>query len=147
VGKARLAVVACVALALLAAGCGGDKKTLSKDEFVQRSGEICTKANTKLEAAGREFFKSGSGAQPTEAEFVDEKVVPILQKDLLDPIEALGAPKGDEKQIDAVLAAGRDGLNRLQKNPESIKAPPGSAKDPLRRFGQLAKAYGLTCGG
>src|SRR5215218_4762305 len=33
------------------------------------------------------------------------------------------------------------------QDPESIKAPPGSAKDPFLEFGNRARAYGISCGG
>jgi len=135
-------------IAFLATGCGGSTTAApTKAEFVSKANAICTKANQKLEAAGRTFFKGTGGTQPTEADFVREKVSPILEQELLDPIEALGAPKGDEEQVTAIVAAGRQAVAKLEKNAVLLKAPPGSAKDPFRSLSRLARTYGLTCGG
>ena len=144
-GVIRLVIVG-VAVGL-AAGCGGGANAPTKDEFVKQVSEICSKANQKLGAAGQEFFKKGSGPPPTEGQFVNQKVVPIFEQELIDPVDALTPPKGDQDEIDAILNAGRDALQRLKANPESLQAPSGSAKDPFLTFGKLAKSYGLKCGG
>ena len=84
--------------------------------------------------------------EASEAEFVKRDVVPIF-RDSLRRIAALRPPASDQPTVRGLLAAGHRGLARLEANPESLKAPPGSAKDPFREFGRRAEAYGLRCGG
>jgi hypothetical protein len=140
-------LVSTAVIAFLAAGCGGSKSAApTKTEFVSKANAICAKADQKLEAAGQTFFEGTGDTQPTEADFVREKVVPILEQEVLDPFEALGAPKGDEEQVAAMIAAGREAIARLKQNALLLRAPPGSAKDPFRTVDRLNKAYGLTCG-
>jgi len=141
-----LAAICSASLAIATAGCGGSEEASpTKQEFVSQANSICQKATHKLEAVGQSFFSGGNGAQLTEADFVNQKVAPILERDLLDPIEALGAPKGDEDRVSAILNAGHQGLVKLKAHPLLIKAPQGSAKDPFRDLGRLATAYGLHC--
>jgi hypothetical protein len=143
---ALLALLSAAAIGVITAGCGsGGNKSLTKDDFVSQASSICSKASQKLEAVGQSFFKSG--ANRTEADFVNQKVVPIFQQELIDRIDALGAPKGDESDVNAILDAGRQGLAKLKKNPLLIRAAQGSAKDPLAEMGRLATAYGIRCGG
>jgi hypothetical protein len=138
-------VVVLCAAPLVLAGCGGSSRAApTKAEFLQKSSAICRDMGAKLETAGREFFGGAKGASRTEADFVKEKVDPILRAGL-DSIEALGAPEGDESTITALLDAGRAGLAKVDDNPELIKADPGSAKDPLREFGRVTQAYGISC--
>jgi hypothetical protein len=139
------------AAALVVAGCGGGKSTSAaqtlptKAEFVRKAQRICTAAGRKLEAAGATYFTANAGG--TEKKFIETKVRPVIEKDLIAKIDALPAPSGDEAKINAVLDALRQGLTTLRANPKSIKAPTGSAKDPFRKAGEVAKAYGLRCGG
>ncbi len=143
-----------VLTALALAACGEDEGAsptatasgATKAEFVAAANRICAKASARLESAGRSFFAPApSGEVPTEREFVEERVVPILGGQLIDGIAALQAPPGDEATVAAIVDAGRRGLAALRSDPESIKAEPGSAGDPLREFGDLGRAYGLRC--
>jgi hypothetical protein len=145
-----IAIAVGFAAALAVAGCGGGTSSAetqtqpTKAEFVRKAQRICAAAGRKLETAGATYF-TDPGA--TEKKFIETKVKPILEKDLIAKIDALPTPSGDEAKINAVLDALRQGLTTLRANPESIKAASGSAKDPLGKAGQLAKAYGLRCGG
>jgi hypothetical protein len=146
-----IAIAVAVAAVLAVTGCGGGKSSSAaqtlptKAEFVRKAQRICTAAGRKLEAAGAAYFTANPGG--TEKKFIETKVKPIIENDLIAKIDALPAPSGDEAKINAVLDALREGLTTLRADPESIKAASGSAKDPLRKAGQLAKAYGLRCGG
>jgi ABC-type glycerol-3-phosphate transport system substrate-binding protein len=145
-----MAIAVGLAAALAVAGCGGGKSSKAqtqptKAEFVRKAQRICTAAGRKLEAAGATFFTTNPGG--TEKKFVETKVTPIVEDDLIAKIDALPTPSGDEAKINAILDALRQGLTTLRTDPESIKAPSGSPKDPLRKAGELARAYGLRCGG
>ena len=146
-----IAIAVGFAAALAVAGCGGGKssseaQTLpTKAEFVRNAQRICAAAGRKLEAAGATYFTANPGG--TEKKFIETKVKPIVEKDLIAKVDALPTPSGDEAKINAFLDAMRQALTTLSANPESIKAASGSAKDPFRKAGEVAKAYGLRCGG
>lgn len=146
-----IAVAVGLAAVLAVAGCGGGESSSAaqtlptKAEFVQKAQRICTAAGRKLEAAGAAYFTTNPGG--TEKKFIETKVKPIIQNDLIAKIDALPAPSGDEAKINAILDALRQGLTTLSADPESIKAASGSAKDPFRKAGEAAKAYGLRCAG
>ena len=135
-----------LALTPALAACGDDDEKTStssaptKAQFIARTCAIEAAGNRKLEAAGQSFQHGTS-----EKQFVDEKVLPIAQTSLVEPLDALTPPQGDEQQVDAIIAAARQALADLKADPESIRAPQGSAKDPFRRFQELAAAYGLRC--
>ena len=62
-------LAASAAIALGAAGCGGDDEDgsssesaaapLSKEEFIAQADQICTDGNTAIDEAGQEQFASG----------------------------------------------------------------------------------------
>ena len=151
-GLSVLSMASAATVASLAvAGCGGGQSSPAADtaptkaEFVRKAQRICAAAGQKLEAAGATYFTTNPGG--TEKTFVETKVKPIVENDLIAKLDALPTPSGDEAKINAVLDALRGGLATLRANPESIKAPTGSARDPFQKSGKLARAYGLRCGG
>jgi hypothetical protein len=133
----RITVVALVSL-IAAGGCGEDDR-LTKQEYIARGNALCMATTKKLERAGKTIAPGTS-----EAEFVREKVQPIMRQ-TLDALEALEPPKDDEREVDAMVEAGRKGLARLGADPNSIRAPEGSAKDPFADFNRRARRYGIRC--
>jgi hypothetical protein len=111
---------------------------LSKNEFVSKANSTCTQAIRKLGAA---LFNGG--LRRTDSDVVNKDVIPILERNLIDPIDALGAPKGDEDKVDAMLAAGKQAAASLKRNPHLIRAV-GGPGDPFLKFQRLARAYGLN---
>ena len=123
------------------ASCADDGNARpTKAEFVRRACTIQVAGNRKLQAAGR-AAKPGT----SEKQFVEEQFVPIAEKSLIAPLDALKTPEGDDQQVDAIVAAARQAVESLKANPKAIRAQPGSAEDPFHRFAQLAAAYGLRC--
>jgi hypothetical protein len=140
-------------LALLAGGCGGDDEdskasdtpsseapTPTKDEFVQQADAICAAGNEELSTAA-----DALGEAPTQEEiegFASDTMVPNLQGQH-DDIEALGAPEGDEDDVQAILDALQTGIDALTADPSLIT----SSDDPLADATDLAQTYGLQeCG-
>jgi hypothetical protein len=67
-------------------------------------------------------------------------------EDQVSKIRALGAPKGDEDQVNAILDAADEGVQKGKQDPLSLTKE-GSA-GPFDKANKLANAYGLkTCGG
>ena len=70
-------------------------------------------------------------------------VVPALEAEVA-AIEALGAPEGDEAEVEAILAATEEGIAEIEADPQGLlDGPP----DSLRRAANLSRAYGSQqCG-
>jgi hypothetical protein len=139
-----LTTIAVLAVVNLGA-CGDDNSEtkeaprLTKAQFIVKASAICAQTNRQLERAGQKLAST-----TTEAEFVRDSVAPIFRS-AIDQIARLRPPADDEQTAQAIVDAGRRGLARLEADPESLKAPPGSAKDPFRELGRRARAYGVRC--
>lgn len=135
-----------LAVSFLAAGCGGDddKKSdeaITKAEFIKQADEICAQGNEDIATASEAI-----GDSPTSDEieaFATDTLVPNIQ-DQHDAIDELGAPKGDEDDVDAILGALQTGIDTLSEDPAGAMS---SAESPFTAANELAGAYGLTeCG-
>ena len=147
-----------VAFLALVAGCGDDESddgttttttALTKQEFVREANRICTRTDDKLERASRQFFAdapSGQEAPPEEVEQFGEKTVYPTIQDEIDRIRALGAPAGDEDQVEALLDAAQRGLDTLKDHPDQLAK--GAAAPAFDEANKLAGNYGLDrCAG
>ena len=153
--KMTWVVVCALAGGLIAAGCGGDDdnsdstdngattavETLSKSAFIQEADQICKEGNDQIDQAGKSL-----GGNPSDAEiqsFIDETVAPNVENQL-DQIRALGIPEGDEAQVNAILDAAQEAVDKIKSDPSVIT---DNGPDPFAEANKLAKEYGLsTCG-
>lgn len=152
-----LAVVA--ASALLMAGCGGDDddatgetsappikaSSLSKAQFVERANVACSKEKEKLLGRAEAYRPpAGSQNQSAEEQLADRLkavIVPTVEGEIT-AIRALGAPKGEEAEVEAILAAQRNGLEEVSAL-DSVR----SVNDVTIHFDEarkLANEYGIT---
>ncbi len=130
-------------------GCGGGDETTStyppgvarpidKVEFLREADRICESTNARVEAAADDLV---GGREPPPGEvrrIVIGIVIPALQAEV-DAISSLGAPEGDERKVEAIIAAVERGIDELEADPLSaLDGPPPS----LREAGRLAAAYG-----
>jgi hypothetical protein len=140
--------------AALAAGCGGGTSTVStqtttrpptKADFLISADQICHSFESQIEAAGDDLFTGKQQPKPSQVRRFGLRVAAPTLQDESDAVRSLGAPKGDEQQVDRILAASEQGVEQIRRDPELIAggdAPPG-----LKEAGRLAKAYGSTeCG-
>jgi hypothetical protein len=136
----QIGIAAAVAglLATLALGCGGSSEAapLKKPQFVKQANAVCVTTQAEREAQGKEIAKQGSSSEDPEA---------VMQQ-LLEPVEKmtqelgnLGPPKGDEKQVEAIIEAYEAAASKLEADPGG--ADSSSAFDQANK---LAAAYGLT---
>lgn len=137
---------------VIGAGCGsgsggGDDEstasagTIPKQEWIKRADDICKAANKKLQQDGSSVFKGQNPSSDDVEQFVQDSVIPTIE-DEIDSISALPAPKGSERQADAILSAAGEGLGTLENNPQEIE----SGK-PFAKANKLAESFGLTsCG-
>lgn len=138
-------LISVLALAGIAAGCGGgddgESNSLTKAEFVKQASQICDEIDKEtqknLEAAAR----SQEGVPPsknTEEQLVNNIVIPALQKQS-EQLGELGAPEGDEEEIDAIIGALDDVAADAEANPVGVAAEP----TPFREVDELMKDYDL----
>ena len=132
-------------------GCGGGDETttyppgvsrpIGKFEFLQEADRICESTNARVQAAGDELVQGRHDPPPSEVRRIVLNIaIPALQTEV-EAIGSLGAPPGDERQVQRILDATREGIAQLRANPQSALTgvPPG-----LRRAGRLSRAYGST---
>lgn len=141
-------------LVALVAGCGGgsgDTSTVavSMAQFVKSADAICEKATEKVGSDLGVYLKKkhfSIGANPTNAQatgLVNDVLAPDVEKEV-DELRALGAPSGDEDEVEAIVVAVEGGLERARKSPKAV------VQGELDLFGEaseLARNYGLkACG-
>jgi hypothetical protein len=119
--------------------------SLSKSQFIKKASVICERVRKELASGFGEYGaehqvpSSGPKAQTAAGDFIDTVFVPIYQKQI-DQLSELGAPSGDEEEIEAILEAMQKGLQEGQENPLAfIKGAPF-----LREAANLTASYGLT---
>lgn len=152
-----------LAAVLILVGCGGggsddststssDSSTaaLSKAEFIKKADAICTAGGkrTQEEFAAYTKEKKLTGKQePTPAQLTevsDEIQVPALKRQA-EEIRALGAPTGEEDQVNKLVDAIDEGIENVEAaDPKEALA---SLSTLFAEADKLAAAYGLkVCG-
>ena len=155
-GERRAAIATAAVLAAVAvSGCGGDdgdttyaagvSRPIAKVQFLREADRICASTNARIEAAGDDLIGGRSDPPPAEVKRVVLGVaIPALEAEVR-AIRALGAPKGDEREVEAIVAATEDGIDEIRADPVGVvdRGPPAA----LRRAAQLSRAYGSQeCG-
>lgn len=152
--KASLAALAVlVALAALVAGCGGGDDTtdettvtLTKTEFIKQGDAICKEANEDNEAEAEEYaeengFTLEKASKEELEEAVGDVLVPSLERQA-DELSELGAPEGDEEQVEEIIVALEDATAEIEDDPGAVFS--GKTLDKPEK---LAGAYGFkVCG-
>jgi ABC-type lipoprotein release transport system permease subunit len=142
--NAIFVVVVALALVGIAAGCGsgGDSSTtssLTKAEWIAKADAICQQGNQEIEQAAKQQF---GNQRPTAAEvqqFATGTALPNTQSQV-DKIKALGAPSGDEDQVNHIL-------DTVQADIDKAKAAGDIENSTFADGNALAKQYGLkVCG-
>jgi hypothetical protein len=143
--------VAAVILAVAGCGGGSDSSTpsITKAQFIEKADASCKKNEEQIRADFNTYVKEHEKealTNPTEEDFanlVDAVIAPSLEQEV-EEIRALGAPKGEEDQVEAILAATEEG--REQAEEDSKAAVQGSTAG-LEKATKLAREFGLkACG-
>lgn len=152
VSIAGLTLAAVLAIAVSVSGCGSSSSStttettaaISKAEFIAKGNALCVKGQ-KAQNAGFDAYVKTHGLEnkkPTKsqtAEIVETILAPNVQGQI-DAVKALGAPSGEEQQVNSALEAAQQALNKVKANPELA-----FAKDsPFHAAGQQLHALGLT---
>jgi len=155
VSKLLTAAVAAAVLAALVAGCGsGDETTdetvtLTKVEFIKQGDAICKAGNKEIEEGFEEFAEendlpdNGEPSNEQSVEIVETVILPSIQQQG-EGIRELGAPEGDEEQVDELLTSLEDAVAEGEDEPELLFE---GKTDPFGDVNQQAKDYGFkVCG-
>ncbi len=135
-------LISVLALAGIAAGCGGDDSdSLTKAEFVEQASKVCKEVNKETQKNLEAAVKAQEGVPPsknTEEQLVNSVVIPALQKQH-EELQELGAPEGDEDRVDAIVAE----LEKVTKEAEANPVGVAAQSDPFLKVDQLMKDYGI----
>lgn len=138
-----LALLLVAAVASLFAGCSGDDDrtvsttSLDKAEYVERADAIC--AEGRLRALRYQPSAGGGQTAAAAQKAIDESVLPAVQE-VVDELYELGAPGGQEEQIDAFLAAFQQGVD----DGEDLEVPTFERFERVMApAGKLARKAGL----
>lgn len=138
----RIRVGACVAIALaaLVAGCGSSAPTPTKDEFLSQADKICATGDQQIRDASQKLVENGRPSNDEINQFIVEEVIPNIENQA-DQIRELGAPEGDEDQVNAIVDAVDKAAAETKANPD------GAGPGPFEEANKLAQDYGLKdCG-
>ena len=142
------------AFALLVTGCGGGSgndsevtaSSLSKAQYIQKANAVCEKGTKQIATDFAVFLKEKESVkEPTEADYVqlfNTVVAPNVEREI-DELRELGAPKGDEKEVEAILQAREESIQIAEEDPEAIIE---NSDKVFARASKVAAGYGLkTC--
>jgi hypothetical protein len=160
VSKRLFAVlVGAVAIAAIVAGCGssdddstdsGDATvTLTKEQLITQGDAICKQGDEEIEEGFEKYAEENGIAkneEPSDAqgvEIVETVILPNIttQSEL---IRGLGAPEGDEEEIEAMLDSLDEAIEDGEENPETLFE---DGTDPFGDPNGRAEDYGFkVCG-
>ena len=132
-------------------GGGGDSSTLRarspKKNLSAKADAVCKNGTERLQAAIGRILKDQPNitkvSQAEQEKIVTTVLVPNVSKEVKE-LRALGAPDGDEEQVDAMVTALEEGVETAERDPEAVT----KSSDAI--FGiasRIAGEYGLTvCG-
>jgi hypothetical protein len=152
VSKFIAVLAALAAITMIAAGCGGggdsssDSSSLTKAEFLKQGNAICAKGNKEINEGFEEFAKENGFSekkQPSEAQLTEviETVVLPKVRGQVEGIKALGAPSGEEAQVEAITDAAEEALEKGEEEPAALAS---EKADPFTKANEKASAYGLV---
>jgi hypothetical protein len=111
----------------------------AKAEFLDKAGAFCDKQRRKLTAKLRRALQGRPAALRRIAK---DSIGPAMQAEA-EEIRALGAPEGDEEQVEAIAAALEAIAAKARKDPAGLVANPSA----FEKAQKLAGEYGIgACG-
>ncbi len=135
-------------------GCGSSSNTttttattaaITKTEFVAKGNAICVAGNKTQQAALNAFGKKHGlkeNQAPTkaqQAEAVETVLAPGIRSQI-NAVKALGAPSGEEQQVNSGVEAAQQTLDKIKANPELAFAK----ENAFAAAGKQLHALGLT---
>lgn len=163
--RGLLALMGIVVLAYLGTGCGGgigegstsgmpDSAAMestgeTEASFATEATKLCDELRQKYLAEApkvfaRELQRSGGSIpqQQLEAKVIQRALAASLQEKV-DEVRALGIPKGDEKQVEAILEAIEDVAEKARTKPALFLFQQSHFKHPFFKARHKANEYGI----
>jgi hypothetical protein len=149
--RSLLPLVALLAAAVIAGcGSGGDSSassvpttvttsSLGKAAFVKRANAICTQGTEKVEATAAKASSSKGQSSEASAEAFGLAFLSMVDRATAE-IRELGAPQGDEEEVEAILGAMQEAAGSAKEKSDT------SIEGLARRFrgsDKLASSYGI----
>jgi len=146
--KASILLIPCLIGGVLIAGCGGDDSSdstataLTKSEYLKQGNAICAKGGKATDQLANQAFSKNQKPTQAQLEQFTSQAAPIVQQHI-NGLKALGAPAGDEQQVNTIIDDAQSALDEVKQDPSQFLKG-----DPFKKANQEAEAYGLTaCGG
>ncbi len=139
-----------LALAAFAVGCGGETAApLTKPQFIKQADAICARSDQRFQARYQYFMQhTPNPTLPAERsmaqwiEIVKTVYGPSIEQEV-EELRALAPPRGDQRRVNAILAAIEEGLGKVREDP-TVEA---QTEAQFKKAVELAREYGLTvCG-
>jgi hypothetical protein len=125
---------------LLASGCGSSGgESLTKEDYVRKANAICGKWQQER---GQAFREVSSKFKPPVTQAKREKAILFVLEPYGEATEALAElspPKGEEKEVEAIVTAMEDAFAQAEANPGTLI----SSSAPFNKPNKLATEYGL----
>jgi hypothetical protein len=141
-------VLSVLAVAGIAAGCGGDdSEPLTKAEFIKQADAVCKDAKETKQKDFEKFTKEiedgkKKATTSTEQELIDAVVVPALEKQSA-VLGELDPPEGEEEKVEALHAELDNVLAEAKENPTGSEV----SAAPFAKLQKSSNEYGFKyCG-
>jgi hypothetical protein len=142
--KCLALLVFVLALASAISGCGGSDapalatSSMSKAEFAKQAEAIC--ARGRREALAYRPADKGESERDALTAAIDQGLLPSFDK-AIDDLYALGAPAAEKQQVEALLTAMREAVEKAEGlDPPRVER----IEDIFARSGELAHSMGLV---
>jgi hypothetical protein len=127
---AALLVASLAIAATIGAGCGEDDDSsasggvtvavttsdLSKAEFAKEASDICSRERrdipTQIATYQEKNPPGDKSPEVVQAEGVEAVILPVLEKEIAQ-VRKLGAPSGDEEQVEAILSGQQKAIDEV----------------------------------
>jgi hypothetical protein len=156
--RLTLLLAGVMALGVIAAGCGSSDDgtdttdvtvTITKEQLIAQGDRICKQGDKEIEEGFERYAEenklpdSGEPSEKQGIELVETVIVPSI-KTQAELIRGLGAPEGDEEQVEAMLDSLDGAVEEAEASPETLFE---EDSDPFGEPNQAAEDYGFkVCG-
>lgn len=139
---------AALAVVLAIPGCGDSQDGtttvgVTKAAFIKRADAICAKSYNQRRSGFLSFVQNARDEPFSDIReirrFADTVLIPTRQQQV-EELRALGAPSGDEDDVEAILEAYEEGIEKAEEDP---RAAVTSTFGVFVKATELAEEYGL----